>query len=195
MEAPAGVGQAGMTGLERALAGIVSYLEERRIPYMVIGGIANLAWGVPRTTRDIDVTLWVPGQEEATTTALCAAFEVLVKDPQGFVVQTRVLPLKVEGFKVDVIFGLLPYEESAVRRARFVEMAGLSVRVASPEDLVLHKIISDRPRDIEDVRGIVEVQGRRLDRPYLDARVLALALELGRPEIKEHYLSLWRDGG
>ena len=41
--------------LERIALG----LEQRQIPYMIIGGQAVLLYGEPRLTRDIDVTLGV----------------------------------------------------------------------------------------------------------------------------------------
>jgi hypothetical protein len=34
-------------------------LDERQIPYMVIGGQAVLIYGEPRLTRDIDITVGV----------------------------------------------------------------------------------------------------------------------------------------
>lgn len=43
-----------MSGLEAALAEVAGRLEERGFPYMVIGGMANLQWGEPRTTQDLD---------------------------------------------------------------------------------------------------------------------------------------------
>jgi hypothetical protein len=33
------------------------FFEERRWKYAFIGGLANLRWGQPRTTEDIDTTL------------------------------------------------------------------------------------------------------------------------------------------
>ncbi|OGR56819.1 MAG: hypothetical protein A2X36_08450 [Elusimicrobia bacterium GWA2_69_24] len=179
-----------MSGLEKALRALSSFLEERRFPYMVIGGVANLAWGRPRSTLDIDVTVWSPaGAESALIAALCSAFTALPAEPEQFALETRVLPLEVEGFRVDLILGQLPYEEQAIRRARLVDMEGLQVRVCSPEDLIVHKIISDRPRDLEDVRGIVRAQGAALDRAYLDPLVRGLAADLARPGIWDFYIS------
>jgi len=180
-----------MTGLEKSLARIIRFLAGHRLRYMVIGGIANLAWGLPRATVDIDITVWAPGREADLTGQLCSNFEALVPDPTAFVSETRVLPLRVEGFKVDVIFGQLPYEEQAIGRAKPVEMAGVSVQVATPEDLIIHKILSERPKDLEDVRGIVQARGKDLDRAYLDPLILGLARDLNRPDIRRRYLSLW----
>src|SRR6185503_18392109 len=44
-----------MNRLEAALLDISGYLEGERIPHMVIGGFANLRWGRPRLTEDLDL--------------------------------------------------------------------------------------------------------------------------------------------
>lgn len=177
-----------MTALERALRAVVLFLDARKTPYMVIGGIANLVWGVPRSTLDIDVTVWVAEErEEDFIRELAGEFEPLVEAPVQFAARTRVLPLKTEDFRVDVIFGGLPYEQRAIARAGAIEMAGCSVRVCSPEDLVVHKIVSERARDREDARGIIRTLGGRLDRAYLDPIVEGLSRDLSRPEILEFY--------
>lgn len=179
-----------MTGLNRALRAICGFLESQGYPHMVIGGIANLVWGVPRSTLDIDVTVWVPEREErGFIEEVTAAHASLVQAPGEFAARTRVLPLRVEGFKVDLILGGLPYEESAIRRARVVDMGGFSVRVCAPEDLIVYKIISERPKDLEDVRGVIASCG--LDRKYLDPIIEGLAQDLGRPEIQERYRQAW----
>jgi hypothetical protein len=157
---------------------------------MVIGGIANLAWGMPRATFDIDVTVWAPaGSESGLIASLVAAFRALPAHPEAFALETRVLPMEVAGFRVDLILGQLPYEQQAIRRARLVDMEGVAVRVCSPEDLIVHKIISERPKDREDVRGIVSAQRDFLDRGYLDAIVRGLAADLARPDLEEFYRS------
>lgn len=179
-----------MSGLEAALRALTAYLEKRKIPYMVIGGIANLAWGMPRATFDIDITVWAPaGTEPALIAGLRAAFKALPEEPVTFALETRVLPLEVEGSRVDLILGQLPYEQQAIRRARLVDMEGVKVRICAPEDLIVHKVLSQRPKDLEDVRGIVRAQGRTLDRAYLDPIVRGLAVDLARPGIWEHYLT------
>lgn len=40
-------------------------------------------------------------------------------------------------------------------------------RLCTPEDLIIYKMLSTRPRDLEDVKGIVRRQGAALDLPYL----------------------------
>lgn len=178
-----------MSPLEEAVHEVARLLESRRVPYMVIGGVANLVWGVPRSTGDVDVTLWVEEEaREGFVRDVASELEVLVEDPVAFVERTRVLPARTRsGFRADLVFGLLAYEKEAIDRARPVEFAGLRVRICTAEDLVLHKLASERARDREDVRGILETQGARLDRGYLDRRVEALSRDLDRPDILEFY--------
>ncbi len=179
-----------MTGLERTLITVVRFLDTHAIPYMIIGGIANLVWGVPRATLDVDVTIWVAEDDIPGFLAqVTRSFELQVPDPQGFVKETRVLPAKVrEGFHVDFIFAQLPYEKVAIERAVVHQIHGVGVKVCSPEDLIIHKIISERPQDLNDVRGIIRQLGDRLDRDYLDPIVQGLSDYLERPEIWTHYL-------
>lgn len=56
---------------------------------------------------------------------------------------------------------------------------------SSAEDLIIHKLASERPQDAVDVEGIIMRQGPRLDLPYLEPLVRQLATGLERPEIVE----------
>ncbi len=181
-----------MTPFEQAVVSLADFLEGERLPYMVIGGVANLFWGVPRTTLDVDITVWADANQiPSLVERLAFRFKLLPEDPAEFIQQTRVLPLQTEGhIRADLIFALLPYEEEAIRRARPMPFAGRQVRICSPEDLILHKLISDRPRDREDVRGVIARMRKSLDRVYLDPRVESLSHGLSRPDI----LAFYREG-
>lgn len=177
-----------MTALDRALHTVVMELDAARIPYMVIGGVANLVWGVPRATFGVDLAVWVePAGEKGAVKRLSGAFKALPKDPCEFMQETRVLPIDVYGTKVDVIFGQLPYEKQAVERARTVEFGGHRIKVCTPEDLVVQKIIAERPKDEEDLKGLAKCVGAKLDRTYLDPLVRSLAVQLERPDLWARY--------
>ncbi len=70
-----------MTSLERALVRLALTLSANDIPYMIIGGMANVVWGEPRATLDIDATVWVDDEEIGQTVSLLAkVFRPLVSD-------------------------------------------------------------------------------------------------------------------
>jgi hypothetical protein len=178
-----------MTALDRAIDAITRVLESLHIEYAVVGGIANAVWGEPRATLDVDVTISVEDDVLSETVAAIAKhFRTAVAEPTPFVRQTRVLPVDTdEGVRIDVIFALLPFELEAIQRARRVSLAGRIVAVATPEDLILMKIVSDRPRDLADAEALVRRRVSSLDRAYLEPRVRELASLLEREEILERW--------
>ena len=144
---------------EELLARIATTLEEKKIPYMIIGGQAVLLYGEPRLTRDIDVTLGVDANAlpELIEISRKLDLEPLPSDIVGFVKQTMVLPTKDEntGIRIDFIFSFTTYERQAIRRARRVPIKKAVVKFASPEDLIIHKVFAGRARDLDDVKSVL----------------------------------------
>jgi len=145
-------------------------LDERQIPYMVIGGQAVLIYGEPRLTRDIDITVGVGPERlnDLLAFARGAAWRVLVETPEEFVQRTMVLPLAdpETGIRIDLIFSYSAYEQQAIESVRRVEIGKASVCFAAAEDVIVHKIVAGRPRDVEDIRGIL-LKNSELDFEYI----------------------------
>lgn len=145
--------------LSHLLETIADALDERGIPYMIIGGQAVLLHGEPRMTKDIDVTLGVSA--DSLDVILCVAsslgWEVMVEMPESFVKRTMVLPCRdpQSGFRIDLIFSFSPYERAAISHALHIRVGETLVRFATVEDLVIHKLVAGRPRDIEDARLVL----------------------------------------
>ena len=146
-------------------------LDRAQIPYMIIGGQAVQLYGEPRMTRDIDLTLGLDSKGLDRVLRVCGACELkpLPAAPAEFVRETMVLPALEErtGIRVDFVFSFTDYERQAIDRSRPVEIGGVSVRFAAAEDIVIHKLVAGRPRDLEDVRSIV-VKNPGLDRAYVE---------------------------
>jgi hypothetical protein len=162
---------------------------------MIIGGFANAVWGEPRATLDIAATVWVEeGQIDPVVADLASAFRAVTPEPVSFVRETRVLPLEsADGVRIDLIFGLLPFERDAIRRAVPIPVAGASARFCTAEDLILMKIISTRGTDLADAEGIVRRRLGVLDLDYLEPRIRELADLLGQTEIIQRW-DEWKTG-
>jgi hypothetical protein len=83
---------------------------------------------------------------------------------------------------VDVALGCLPFEEEAVARGRAVQVAGVSIPLPTPEDLIIMKAVAHRDRDLLDIEGLLAAH------PDLDLRrvrrwVRAFAEALETPEL------------
>ena len=155
---------------EETLKKLAAALDKTGIPYMIIGGQAVLIYGEPRFTRDIDITLGVGTEdlERVLSLGRKIGLKPMTKNIESFVSDTMVLPVQdsATGMKVDFVFSFTPYERKAIQRAKKMRMGRQTVCFASPEDVIIHKIFSGRPRDLEDARGIV-LKPRRLDKKYI----------------------------
>jgi predicted nucleotidyltransferase len=144
-------------------------LDSGGFPYMVIGGQAVLLYGEPRLTRDIDITLGVALERLPEMVRLTEAngFEVLV-DPAEFTTKTLVLPCRDRetGIRIDFMFSWSAYGQQALGRSRRLDLAGIPVKFAALEDVIIHKIIAGRPRDLEDVRLLL-IKNPTFDQSYI----------------------------
>ncbi len=155
--------------LEALLSRIAAALDQSALPYMIIGGQAVLLYGEPRLTKDIDITLGTGLERlpDVLAAARAADLTILV-EPESFTRQTMVLPCAdpQSGMRVDFILSFSPFEQLAISRARKVRMGDAELRFASLEDLIIHKIIAGRARDLEDVKGIL-LKNPAADLPYI----------------------------
>jgi len=178
-----------MTKLEAALLEISGLLEELAIPYMLIGGLAVTVWGEARATLDADFSLWVePEKLRSTVEQICARLHPIPSQPLSFVQNSRVLPVIASGgVRADLVFASLPKEREVIARAKAKTIQGKDVRVVSVEDLIWMKLISERPKDIDDARHLLRRHAGSLDRGYLEPIVTELAGSFARADILEIY--------
>lgn len=84
-------------------------------------------------------------------------------DPLGYVIRIR----DGIGHQVDLIGGIRRLDEGFFGRARPVDMQGLHLRMASPEDLLALKVFAGGPLDLDDAKGILQVKADEIDRELL----------------------------
>lgn len=175
---------------QRLLKKISRELRKASIPYMVIGGQAVLLYGEPRLTSDIDITLGigVNDLDKIKKIVLIIGLKILVKNSKQFVERNMVLPTleKKSGIRVDFIFSFSPYERQAIERAKDIKLGRTLVRFASLEDVVIHKVIAGRARDMEDVKSIL------LKNPKYDSSEIARWLKEFDHSLGENFLKMFR---
>lgn len=176
----------------QALAEIRTFLVQYGIRHVVIGGIANAVWGRPRGTLDADLkVLFGELGIQAFVELLGAAFQFRVPDPLPFVRRTYVAPILASNdVGLDLALGFLPYEVETVERAILVQYHGVAFSVCTAEDLIIHKAISERPKDWADIEGILARQAGALDQPYIMRWLEEFSRALERPELIKQYQEL-----
>ncbi len=185
-----------MNRLIEAALELHDFLTRHAIPYAVIGGVAVQVWGQPRLTLDLDLTVLMPPEGIAGFVHLLLQhFPSRVPDPVAFARRTRVLLIRASnGCNVDISLGVPGYEEEVIQRAVDYEVApGRTIRLCSPEDLIIHKAVAGRPQDLIDIAGVVERQGRQLNGEYIRRWLGEFAAVLEMPEIPERFERAWRE--
>ena len=140
------------------------------MPSIVIGGMAVAAWGEPRLTRDVDLKVLLSRQEaDRLLEVLSADYKSLVLNPQETLRKQAMLFIQDSlGTRLDLLLADTPYDVTAIQRGRDVEVQpGIVIRLCSPEDLIIYKLISTRLRDHEDARSVIRRQSDLLDHDYV----------------------------
>jgi len=168
------------------LPDLVGWWQSQRVSGVVIGGLAVAMLGRPRVTRDVDALVLLAEERWADFMNAGSEFGFLPRRPDAleFAQAARVLLLRHEptAIDVDLALGCLPFEEEAVARATPVRVAGVSVPLPTPEDLIIMKSVAHRERDLWDIEGMLATH------PDLDLRrvrhwVRAFADALEAPEV------------
>lgn len=178
-----------MNPLEFQLKQLTKLMLNTKTDYAVLGGIAVSIYGEPRLTFDIDVNIIVDINKinDFLKKAKKYGFSPLPSKIEKFIENTGVIPMRFSKNKVmgkcDFIIAQNPLEYSAIKRARLKKLYSTKVRLITPEDLVIHKITSQRPRDIEDLTGILIRQKGKLDLHYINLWLKKISEVNKKPEL------------
>ena len=159
--------------LRTALGEIGQLLDGLSIQWVLAGGIAaNRYRRSPRHTDDVDLLLADagPGLAALESALTAAGWFVRRVDPKGDLLRAR----HSEFGPVDLLIAGTQYQQEALRRARgdveSVPEAG-AVPVLTVEDVIVHKLIAGRYRDLADIEEILE----------------------SKPLLEEAYIERWAD--
>lgn len=134
--------------------------------HCLIGGLALQAWGEPRVTRDVDLSVLVGfGEEHERIGAILARIPARIDQALEFALENRVLLCKSpDGVGIDIGLAAFPFEEAAMERSVLVEyVPPEALPTVGAEDLITMKAFAGRPQDWIDIRGIIVRQGEKLD--------------------------------
>jgi hypothetical protein len=160
---------------EKALA-IARALDHGRIPHAFGGAIALAYAAEPRGTIDVDLNLFVSVARADEVWSILRALGVAVDEPglRERLARDEQIRLRWTGTWIDLFFAYSPLHEACNERARTVSVLGQPIRVLSPEDLAVFKVLFDRPKDWVDLEAIVLTRGERFEAGYVERWVSAV---------------------
>ena len=132
------------------LRDLLAWWRKSRVQGFIIGGLAVGLLGRPRTTQDVDATIFIDEPQWPTFLEKGRdffTFQSRIVDPLPFARQNRVFLLHHgrSGFDVDLSLGALPFELEALARVQKKKVGRLSVPVPTYEDLIVMKAVANRP--------------------------------------------------
>lgn len=162
-----------MIDLGAVLRPVIAALEASGAGYVIVGSTAAAAWGVARTTRDVDLVATISGDLGRRFLEVLDDSELYV--PAGEALRTiesggsfNILH-PTTGGKVDVFVSSDAFAQQRIERRVRGEAVGVSAWLATAEDVVLAKLLWRRESRSEtqwrDCAEIVAVQ--KLDMDYL----------------------------
>ncbi|MGE0790243.1 MAG: nucleotidyl transferase AbiEii/AbiGii toxin family protein [Sandaracinaceae bacterium] len=160
--------------LQRLLLDAIESLAEAGLEHALMGGGARNAYAEPRATKDVDFVVAVdPSRLRTLRDALARrGFSESTRVGGDDPVPDLVLFRDAEGRRIDLLFAHTDFERSALARRNPRELAEhVVVPVVTPEDLIVYKILADRPQDrvdIQDVVRAVEARGGIVDWTYVE---------------------------
>lgn len=152
--------------LVRAVELLAETFAARRIRYALLGGLATLLRGRPRFTQAVDILLDVP------QLVLPGLLEDLAQNGFTFdrdttireYVQEHVTSLTFGTVRIDWLKPVLPlYARALADATQLPWTEGHTLNVASPEGLILTKLIAFRPQDQEDIRTLLAANRDQID--------------------------------
>jgi hypothetical protein len=150
------------------LLDVIDILAELGIPYAVIGALAVSFHGIPRSTNDADAAIWLKGtgktEADLTRKLGAAGYRALLRlgdsdDPVSGVVAVE----DRHANQLDLIVGIRGMDPDTPRRSIEAPLSGTSIKMISPEDLIAMKVFAGGIQDLEDVNGVLQVSGDRID--------------------------------
>ena len=172
---------------------VVEALEKISARYVVVGSTAASAWGVARSTRDIDVVAVITRETVDTFLRALGNNEIYVPVDEAKAATIKggsfnVLHTKTGG-KVDVFVCQTSdaFESSRLNRRVKLQVLGIDTWVSTPEDVVLSKLLwRVQTRSEVQWRDCVEVAAtQKLDVKYLRIWATELGLSADLEELLE----------
>lgn len=158
-------------GLEATLIAAVAALDRPGVSYALIGGLATGYHSRPRYTNDVDLLLDLP---QVTLPIVLddlhrRGFEFDLREVVEEFGKHHMAVLWRRGVRLDWLKPVLPLYRHVLDRAREEPGPAGPIRVASPEGLILLKLLAFRLQDQTDIEALVAANHDLLDVAWIAA--------------------------
>jgi hypothetical protein len=149
---------------------------------VLVGGLAAGIHGEPRATLDADLIAFLPEDDLDRLMAVARRHGVRFSAAaiRHGATKDAFFRMRIGGLQVDFLVGRSAFEFDVLTRRQWVNLFGVRVPVATPEDVILMKLVAGRPQDWQDARAVLARHGDRLDGRYMSGWAKELRVQRGR---------------
>lgn len=169
-------------------------MDELELRWYLFGAQAAILWGAPRFSADVDVTVTIPPSDLDPFIAAMAehGFDLRFADRE-FIESSHVLLFTHRNTRMplDVVLAGSGLEADFMDRAIVVDIGTIPVPVITAEDLIIAKVFAGRPKDVEDVRGVIAERKSKLDVERIRQILGFLEQALSQSDLLPLFERLW----
>jgi hypothetical protein len=140
--------------LDKDFNEFVELFLEHNVRFLIVGGYALAAHGLPRATGDLDAWVWInPENAQNIMRALNAfGFQNLSLTESDFSKEDSIIQLGYPPFRIDILTSIdgVAFDQAWEKKV-VVELNGMNVPFIGRDDLITNKKAAGRPQDIADV--------------------------------------------
>lgn len=158
---------------EQAGVKVAARLQAAGVPFLFVGSFSSNYHGIPRSTKDVDIVVQTPAGGIHDMAAVLGDDFVPV-DQFRFETNTGTICQEFAVRDAEVRVELFTLSDDEHDQARFArrkagQFLGQTAFFPTPEDVIVWKLRWARPKDLEDVKGVILVQEaeRGLDWSYI----------------------------
>lgn len=159
----------------RALKEVVTVLEKENLDWCLFGGLAMQVYRRIRATKDIDLMLMIDKKQ------LSYFISYMEKNDFKFDKKTGIVKLnsfelirfshqdEITGLEIfiDIVTATTDFQKQILRRKRQQAFFDIPINIASCEDIILLKILANRPIDLMDAQDLIKENIKEIDKDYL----------------------------
>jgi hypothetical protein len=169
-----------MSDIEKVLKIVCEFLNENDLRYVVVGGIAVMYHGVPRTTVDIDFLVDMNKTEIKLFGSFLQSkdFEANIQDMIEAIDEQTHCSIFVNNslLRLDVQGVISDFDRATLERAIKVNFLNTTISLGSVEDTLINKILFESEQDIRDASGIIIRHKDDLDYHYIERTCESLGI-------------------
>jgi len=159
----------------RTFKKVIEVLDKEKIDWCLFGGLAMQVYKRIRATKDIDLLIEISSDQIANFITCMEKAKFKFDRKRGIIKINGIELLRFfyedteTAFEifVDLVTVTAEFQKQIIKRKTKQDFLGIEVNVASLEDVILLKLLADRPIDAFDSQYLIEENIKDIDKDYL----------------------------